>query len=190
MRSGGCPAGSGRAVRLDPFALPARFLARDSGADENVREVDLYRERVVVRRAVSGMRMALNMPVSAYRGISIRVLAGENGGQPSVAVVLEHSDPSLALPLYVSPDGDEVNAEWRAWGEVLGLPLLVIDDDGTVHEPFARLGGVRLFEPQMRRRRRSALKRRRPTMSMRRASGKLDEATPVYHGEREIIARN
>lgn len=114
MRSGGCPAGSGRAVRLDPFALPARFWASDSAADESVRQIDLYRERVVMRRAVGGMRMALNMPVAAYRGISIRLLAATMERQASVAVVMEHADPALALPLYVSSDGDDVSAEWRA----------------------------------------------------------------------------
>ena len=191
MRSGGCPAGSGRAMRLDPFALPARFWANDSGADEQVRQVDLYRERVVVRRSVRGMPMALNMPVSAYRGVSIRVVAADGDTQhPSVAIVLEHDDPALALPLYVSPDGDEVNAEWRSWGEVLGLPLLIAAEDGSLSEPFARMGGVRLADVCQRRRRRSALKRRRPTMSMRRAFGKMDETTPVHRDEREIIARN
>ena len=79
MRSGGCPAGSGRALRLDPFCLPARFAANDAAADERVRHVELYRERVVVRRSLRGMRMALNMPVSAFAGVAIRLTAGEGG---------------------------------------------------------------------------------------------------------------
>jgi Family of unknown function (DUF6101) len=190
MRSGGCPAGSSRALRLDPFALPARFWASDSAADENVRQVDLYRERVVMRRAVGGMRMALNMPVSAFRGISIRLMAPAGEAQAAVAVVLEHSDPALALPLYVSDDGSEVNAEWRTWGQVLGLPLLVTNADGSVHEPFTRMGGVKIAVPRARRRRSSALKRRRPTILMRRSPGKVTEMTPVHRAEREIIARN
>ena len=57
-----CPAGSSRVQRLDPFALPVRFAASDAGADERVRDVELHRERVVVRRSVAGMRMALNLP--------------------------------------------------------------------------------------------------------------------------------
>jgi len=189
MRSGGCPAGSGRAVRLDPFALPAQFWASDSTADQSVRQVDLYRERVVVRRAVGGMRMALNMPVSAYRGVSIRMLPPTAESAAAVAIVLEHRDPALELPLCVSDDGADVSAEWRAWGQVLGLPLLVTNDDGSLEEPFARIGALRIAEAQMRRRRRSVLKRRRPTMPMRRAAGRLTEASAIYRGEREIIAR-
>ena len=65
MRSGGC-AGSGRALRLDPFGLPVRFSASDAAADGRMREVELHRERVVLRRSLHGMRMALNMPVASY----------------------------------------------------------------------------------------------------------------------------
>lgn len=188
MRSGGSSAGSSRVMRLDPFSLPARFSAIDAAADERVRHVELYRERVVVRRSLGGMRMALNMPVSAFSGIAIKVRSGE--GEASVAVVLEHKDPSLALQLFVSGEADEAFAEWRAWANVLGLPLLVAEDDGVLREPFARMGGVRIDAVRPRRRRRSALKRRRSTMSLRRPCGKLTETAPVHRGEREIIARN
>ena len=70
MRSGGC-AGSSRVLRLDPFGLPVRFLAGDATADGHVREVELHRERVVLRRALRGMRMALNMPVAASDGVAL-----------------------------------------------------------------------------------------------------------------------
>jgi Family of unknown function (DUF6101) len=188
MRSGGLPAGSGRAVRLDPFALPVRFAASDAAADERVRHVELHRKRVVVRRSLAGMRMALNMPVSAFTGVAIRVTTGEGGA--AVSVVLEHKDPALTLPLLVSTETDEAFSDWRAWANVLGLPLLVAEEDGVLREPFARVGGVRVEAVRPRRRRRSALKRRRPTILMRRKPGRLSAATPVHRGEREIIARD
>jgi len=46
------PAGSSRALRLDPAALPVSFAASDARADERLRHIELGRERVVVRRAV------------------------------------------------------------------------------------------------------------------------------------------
>ncbi|MBV9954856.1 MAG: hypothetical protein JOZ70_06370 [Pseudolabrys sp.] len=188
--SGGHSAGSSRALRLDPFALPARFEACDAGADGAVREVELHRQRVVMRRSVRGMRMAFNLPISSYRGVSIRLLPG-SGMEPSqVAVVLEHADPLLALPLYVSPDGDEIAAEWRAWGDTLGVPLLMCDAEGQLHETFNHMGAVRLEASCPRRRRRSALRSRRPMMSMRRETGAIDASTPLHRDEREIIARN
>jgi hypothetical protein len=190
MRSGGLPAGSSRALRLDPFSLPARFSASDATADERVRYVELHRERVVVRRCLAGMRMALNMPVKAFAGVAIRVLAGEGGAQPTVSVVLEHKDPSLALPLFTSAETAEGFAEWRAWAKVLGLPLLVAEEDGVLREPFARIGQVRVERPRPRRRRRTAMRKRRPSILMRRKPGKFGKATPVHRGEREIIARD
>lgn len=187
MRNGGCPAGSSRVLRLDPFALPIRYAASDAASDGRVREIELHRERVVVRRQLAGMPMALNMPLSAFTGVALRVIAGEYGA--AVAVVLDHKDPGLVLPLFVSREADEALAEWRTWGGVLGLPLLVEDGNG-MREPFARMGGVRVARPTPRRRRRSALKRRRPSILMRRAPGKLTGESPVHRGEHEIIARN
>jgi hypothetical protein len=179
----------GASLRLDPFSLPVRFEAADEAADERCRVVDLHRERVVVRRSVRGIRMALNMPMKAYRGVAIR-LKGEAGQPPhSIAVVLEHSDPALSLPLFSSPDREEIVAEWQSWGRVLGVPLLVAETDGSLREPFATLGAVRIEKPTWRRRRRSAIARRRPSRLMRRRPGKL-AALPTVYREREIIARN
>jgi Family of unknown function (DUF6101) len=188
MRNGGATAGSSRVLRLDPFSLPARFSASDPVADERIRHVELYRERVVVRRSLAGMRMALNMPVKEFAGIAIRVLTGDGGA--TVAVVLEHKDPALALPLFATSETAEAFAEWRAWANVLGLPLLVAEDDGGLREAYARMGGVRVERVRPRRRRRSSLRKRRPSIFLRRKPGKVGNATPVYRGEREIIARN
>lgn len=190
MRSGGCPAGSSRDVRLDPFALPLAFAASDAAADGRVRHIELFRERLVMRRSIAGMHMALNMPLSAFAGVAIRLNAGENGELPTVAVVLEHKDPGLALPLFVSTEADEAFTEWRNWSTVLGVPQLVADDAGGWREPFARMGGVRIDRVRPRRRRHSCLKRRRPSMALRRKPGKLTPHASVYRGEREIIARN
>jgi hypothetical protein len=187
MRSGGCPGGSGRALRLDPFALPVRYAASDAAADERVREIELHRTRVVVRRQLAGMRMALNLPVSAYTGVGLCMTADK--GVAALAVVLAHDDPGLALPLFLSHDADDAIAEWRSWGAVFGLPLLVEDEDGW-RDLFVRLGALRIRQLRPRRRRRSVLKRRRPSILMRRARGELTAVTPVHRGEREIIARN
>ena len=189
MRSGGCPAGSSRALRLDPFALPACFAASDAAADERVRHVELHRERVVVRRCLRGMRMALNMPVSAFAGVSLKLTRGEGEKTGRVAITLEHKDPALALPLFSSDEADDATAEWRVWAYVLGLPMLV-DEDGLLREPFARIGALRVEPPRPRRRRRNVISNRRPSIFMRRIVRRLAGATPVYHGEREIIARN
>jgi len=144
----------------------------------------------VLRRSVRGIRMALNMPVASYRGVAIR-LSGETGHAPTaIAVVLEHRDPALSLPLFASAERDDIVAEWQSWGRVLGLPLLVAEGDGSLREPFARMGALRIEAPTWRRRRRSAIAKRRPSRLLRRRPGKLPDTPIVHRGEREIIARN
>jgi len=188
MEAGGIAAGSSRVLRLDPFSLPVRFAAADETADERLRFVELYRERVVLRRSVRGMRMALNLPVAAFRGVAIR-LTGNTELPAAIAVVLEHGDPALSLPLFSSSESDEIVAEWQSWGRVLGLPLLIAERDGSLREPFARLGLIRIEAPVCRRRRRTAIARRRPAYLRRRRVHVLNAAI-VHLGEREIIARS
>ena len=175
--------------RLDPFSLPARFTTADDTADEGLRIVDLHRERVVLRRALCGMRMAVNLPVAAYRGVAIRLDAATET-PPLIAVTLEHADASLSLPLFASTDTDDIVAEWQIWGRILGLPLLISDTDGTMREAFARMGRLRIEAPTWRRRRRSTIARRRPSRSLHRRVGRADRVFLVHRDEREITAWN
>ena len=154
MRSGGCPAGSSRVQRLDPFALPVRFAASDAAADERVRDIELHRERVVVRRSVAGVRMAVNLPLSAFSGVGLEVRTNEAGAH--CAVVLAHKDPGLVLPLFLSREADDAMAEWRAWAAALGLPLLLHDEEtgwrerSRAHGPGAYLSDATAPPPPQR----------------------------------------
>jgi Family of unknown function (DUF6101) len=165
--SGSNPAGSGRSVRLDPLSLPIRFDAHDTRADGGVRQVELHRERVVLRRAVRGMRMAVNISVRDFRGIALRD-AGE-----TQMLVLIHRDPSLNIPLYASADPDEIAAAWQGWSNIFALPQL---EDGET------------FDPAPRRRRQNAIRWRRPRFLMRRRVGDASTEANVHRDEREIIA--
>jgi len=183
------PVGSSRDERLDPFSLPVRFSALDKAADGRVRTVLLTRERVVVRRAVHGIKMALNLPVSAYLGVALRMVPPEGSTAGTVAIALEHRDPALSLPLYSADDGTDIVAEWQSWARVLGMPLLVVEADGRLREAFDRMGAVRVATPTWRRRKRTAIRSRRPSILLRRKPGRSIEGAVVHH-EREIIARN
>jgi hypothetical protein len=185
------PAGSSRAERLDPFSLPLRFQTSDKAADERVRSVELTRERVVLHRAVRGIKMAVHLPMAAYLGVAIRMEPpASDAASGAITIVLEHQDPALSLELYRAADGSDIVAEWQLWGRVLGVPLLVAEADGRLREPFERLGTVEIAAPVARRRRHSTLRKRRPSILLRRRPGTMP-ATPVVHrGERELIARN
>jgi len=167
--SGINPAGSSRALRLDPLSLPISFDAHDVRADGGVRRVELHRERVVLRRAVQGMRMAINVRVSDFRGVALR------GIDDAQMLVLVHRDPSLTIPLCVSSDRDEIAAAWQMWSDIFALPQLPED---------------KACEPAARRRRRNAIRARRPKFLVRRRGGGPLDPANVHRGEREIIARN
>ena len=184
------PAGSSRALRLDPCALPISFTTSDTRADERLRSIELDREQVVVRRAVRGVPMRLAVKVSEFLGVAIRVIPPDEHQAGAIAVMLEHRDEGLSVPLMVATDaGHDVVAEWQRWAQVLGRPLLIADGDGF-REPFARLGAVRIGTPVPRRRRRATLRRRRPSILMRRKPGRARSEPRVHRGEHEIIARN
>ena len=187
---GGHSAGSSRALRLDPLTLPLHFTASDAVADERVRHVELHRERVILRRAVQGMRIALNVPVQAFLGVSIRLTPEGDDTPAGVAVFLEHRDSALSIELYAAQNSDDVVAEWQLWSRVLGVPCLVAGSDGALAEPFPRLGAVRTKAPAQRRRRRSPLSKRRPRFLARRRAGVARNAALIHRAEREIIARN
>ncbi len=163
------PAGSSRALRLDPLSLPVSFDAHDVRADGGVRRIELHRERVVLRRAVQGMRMAINVRVSDFRGIALR------GIDDAQMLVLVHRDPSLTIPLCVSSDRDEISAAWQIWSDIFTLPQLPEE---------------KACEPAPRRRRRNAIRSRRPKFLVRRRGGGPLDPANVHRGEREIVARD
>jgi hypothetical protein len=184
------PAGSSRDERLDPFGLPIHVELTDRAGDERMRVAELRRERVLLGRVSRGIKTALKLPVAAYLGVAIRMEPPADTAAGAVALVLEHPDPGLSLTLYRAADGTDIVAEWRAWGRTLGVPLLVAEADGRLREPFDRIGGVRVGPPISRRRRRSALRRRRPALPLQRRTGTLSATPLVHRGGREIIARN
>jgi Family of unknown function (DUF6101) len=155
-----------------------------------VRLVELRRERVMLRRVSPGIKLVLNLPIAAYLGVAIRMEPPASTAAGVVALVLEHPDPTLSLTLYRAVDGTDVVAEWRAWGRELSVPLLVADADGRLREPFDRIGGVRVGPPAARRRRHSALQRRRPALPLRRRVGAPPATPRVQRGGCDIIARN
>src|SRR5437868_8679789 len=190
MGAKGAPMGSGRALRLDPHALPARYEARDGGADGQVRNIELDRERVVLRRAVRGIPMKVGVPMSEFRGVTLKTLPPDGDQPASVAVMLEHRDSALSVPLFVASEGSEAMAEWKCWGRVLGVPLLVTDGDGALREPFRRMGQVNVGETSARKKRRAAIRWRRPSILMRRKPGRPVPAATVHRDERELIAQD
>lgn len=85
------------------------------------------------------------------------------------------SNPPRAclVPLGVSADHEDIINAWAMWSEIFALPQL---DEAK-------------RDPAPRRRRRNAIRDRRPKFLVRRRVGVAREL-PVHRAEREIIARN
>src|SRR5260370_26676342 len=100
MSAGGArPVGSSRMLRLDPSALPVRFEACDAQADARLRQVELDRERVVVRRAVRGIPMRLSLKISDFLRVAIPLIPPAAVQDCAIANLLEHRDHGPSLPL-------------------------------------------------------------------------------------------
>jgi hypothetical protein len=152
-----------------PHSLPVRFEAHDTRADGGIRNIELHRERVILRRAVGGMRMAVNVRVQDFLGLAVR------GVDDAKMLVLLHRDPALSIPLCVGASDDEIAAALPVWSAIFALPELPDDDTR---------------DPAPRRRRHNAIKARRPRFLVRRRAGGLLSEPGNYAGEREIIARH
>ena len=134
--------------------------------------LDLRNETSVVAVVRASVALALCAAPALLVGLAFRwatMRFTPRAAEPArAAVMLEHRDPALSIELFAAPDSNDVMAEWRLWGRVLGLPLLVANGEGTLSEPFPRLGAVSFKAPTARRRRRSPLAKRRPKFLARR----------------------
>jgi hypothetical protein len=178
-------------LRLDPFALPVRYTANLPGPVSATRPaVYLDRNQVIVKRTLGGIPATLTFPVSAFRGVAVSMRVNPETGDVTAIIELMHRDPSLSLPLSVAGDlgdAEDVAADWQAWGKALGLPLLIVEGDGTIREALSQMGGI-VVSPVKARRMVSSLSRRRPRFLKRRKIGFAGE-TELLTG-REIIARD
>ncbi len=175
-----------RGLKLDPARLPLCFNSPDASADGGERAVTLEADRVVMARRISDVAMKIALPVTAYRGVAIRIVPGMTEAEDRVAVVLSHADSALEVPLYEADDDENVIAEWRLWASTLGLPLLMEGVDGQTVAAENRLGEIEVDRPRPRRRH-SLLSGRRPRFLTRRRTGKLPLVPFVHRDEREII---
>lgn len=169
-------------MRLDPYSLPHRFRY-DTGIDpRNGRPMGaaaVFLEKhmaSICRRLPSGIPMAMRLPMAAFEGVAVRIVPdrigadGESEGDGMAVVELMHRDPHLSLPLSVARDLAEIAADWKAWARVLGLPMLLVESDGSWREVEARIGRV-LVAPARPRRARSVMNGRRPRFLARRKMG-------------------
>lgn len=112
-------------------AVPGReaLTARCARSEDGVQHIAFGREWVTISRRIAGLETSVNVPTHSYRGMVLQAF-----GEGSFRIVMRHVDPGLDVTLAEAPDDCEVIADWRAYGRLTGLPLLVEDDEGRVRE--------------------------------------------------------
>lgn len=187
--AGDITAGAGRELRLDPLKLPVRYSAYLAGAAQDAPvAILLDRDKAVLaQRLAGGLSATSTVPIAAYHGVAVRMIANDEAGIILATIELMHGDPSLTLPLVVADTIEEIAADWQAWGRIFGLPLLLVEADGSITRPTPEAGRIIASSP-LPRRRSSFDTKRRPRFLTRRKTGRT-AGTERLAG-REIIARN
>ena len=181
--TGATPVWIGRDLRLDPSVLPQRWSVPTGRGADRGEDAAVYLDEagIVLKRRLAGLPLTIALPLSAYRGVAVRVTEDE-GGRMVASVELWHDDPALGLPLTVTRDMEQAAIDWDRWSATLHLPLLMIEPDGRVtHVP--RPPAIAM-DRALPRRRRAALARR-PRFLVRRKVGR-GGPMPVLTGWREI----
>ncbi|UUP18756.1 DUF6101 family protein [Nitratireductor thuwali] len=187
MASGLKPVWAGRAMRLDPFRLPqAVSYASHDAFGEVAFTIDKRGVRMRRHLNMSQLSVTFALPPNAFEGVAARAI--EDGeGDVTVTLELLHKDPMLSVPLLVAGDFDDVAADWRAWSEAYGLPMMLVEADGIARTLEDSLGQIKADPPKQRRRGRP-VRQRRPRFLARRKQGSLGLRLVV--GGEEIIARD
>lgn len=137
----------GDEIDSDPFLLPQRVTI--PATEWRARVFGFIRYAVVHSDAVKATDSSPILgpfvwvePMSAYRGVALRVAHRVgSGAQPVLIVELLHrTDDRRSVVVHASFDGADVAARWRSWGRALNLPLIVEDREGELREAERRLG--------------------------------------------------
>lgn len=188
----GKPVWAATYLRLDPYALPQK-MSYDRGGPKlsgGIRgtevEFTLNATGAVMKRDLDcGLPLSMALPNKAFMGVAARAYENEDGSN-TVTLELLHHDRELSVPLCVSDTVEDAAADWHSWAKRLGLPMLLVDQNGnaTVVKDHS---GISSQSPKPRRRRASMMPGR-PNFLRRRKTGMVGPV--VYITAEEIIARN
>ncbi|OCW55587.1 DUF6101 family protein [Hoeflea olei] len=180
------PVWAGYELRLDPGIFPQRvsYAARDERDEVSV---TLDNRGAVIRKVLtkSGLPLSIALPARAFKGVAARAI-DHGDGTVTVTLELHHTDLALCVPLLVAHDLGDIAADWRAWSDLYGLPMLMVEADGVarpLEDGTDRCAGT----APSRRRRHHQIADRRPRFLVRRSTGTMGIRMKIEG--REIIAR-
>jgi Family of unknown function (DUF6101) len=158
------------------------YATRDADGDVSF---TIDERGAVIKRVLpnSHLPMSIALPPKAFQGVTARAIEDAEG-EVTVTLELMHNDPQLSVPLLVADDFDDIAADWRAWSEAFGLPMMLVEADGVARPLEESIGQVKA-QPVKPRRHPSNLAERRPRFLARRKTGDLGLRV-VVNGEEMI----
>ena len=140
---------------------------RDPRADGGKRDVTLTARSVRIDRSLHGIRMKIQVPAQAYKGVTLG-LEETLSGRLCFKVALRHRDHDLDVLLVETFDETEAMAMWRGWAEHLSLAMIAEREDGAL-ELIGQPRNAR--RPSAHRRGNRATRRSRGRFVRRRRTG-------------------
>ncbi|KZK90103.1 hypothetical protein PsAD5_04536 [Pseudovibrio sp. Ad5] len=171
-----------------PFRIQADLpddLLETPGVNRS--DIRIDPDKVLIRREMGGLPLTLTVPLGSYSGVGARATVSEISDELEYQVILLHRDHALSIPLYTSTDMELTADYWEAWSDVLALPLLMIDSDGT--SKLARLGLNTCSNGEaLPRRKLRALTGRRPRFLVGRETGKPTRLQKIFASSRRFTS--
>ncbi len=180
-------------MRPDPFSLPTEYGVEIFGRGEGgpgCETIIVSREEV----SFSAGNVGIRVPMVQFLGVAMTVAVSEDKPESdpkaSMIIVLEHEDPALNVPLFVSWDSQDVVATWHAWARTLDVPLRVRGLDAGCNQINNQITDRGMVQGTARRPHNSNGASRRLTRTLRRSSSPLGASEYANRFEkRELIAR-
>lgn len=169
---------------LSSDSLPAQIEAGDPRADNRRRVVEVARDKVVIRRMVAGVAMAVRVATASYLGVTLRVIGLQDGRFRYEARLL-HRDPDFSVPLGEGNDQDRMEAQWREWVRLLRLPALVGRSETVDVEVNLDVTDLARRRPAPRRRGKAVAARRAGFLLRRKVGRSL--FAPAIDNDRRIL---
>jgi len=145
------------AIEADPYRLPAHIkFDVPVPAFSNVagnRTVSIYKCFVVIVDRVGQQSTTMRIvALQDFDAIVVRVGFSAHGyRQIGSAVYLHHARLGYDLPLYAAGDCRDTAAFWHSFSRVTGLPAMTVDKDGSLVDPFERVGKLHVCQTLARR---------------------------------------
>lgn len=178
-------------LRLDPYALPQRVSYQRCGSrlpvteSKSAMEFTLDRKGAVVKCALKcGVPLSMALPSRAFLGVAARAYENDDGSH-TITLELLHQDSELSVPLCVSTAVEDAADDWQTWAKQLGLPMLMVDEQGRSSEVRSHAGISSLARTD--RRKKFTTAKWRPRFLHRRKAGQIGPVVKI--NAREIIAR-